>query len=193
MSDYQLPEAEIVAKPRFSLIWLIPLIAAITGGWLAYKYYSERGTFIVISFEQASGIEARKTPVKYKDVEVGMVRKVSLSPDLKTVRVTVEIYNDMEENLGPETQFWVVSPRITLRGVSGLQTLLSGVNIGMEPGKPGDNKTEYAGLSQPPTISIQNANHFTKGGFHGYLRFFSLFFSIRYTMSCLFKAEIWIP
>ena len=157
MSEHLLPEAEVTPKSRFPLIWFIPLIAAIIGGWLAYKYYSERGTFIVINFEQASGIEARKTPIKYKDVEVGMVRKVGLSPDLKTVRVTVEIYNDMEENLGPDTHFWIVSPRVTLRGVSGLQTLLSGVNIGMEPGEPGPNKTEYAGLSQPPTISIQSA------------------------------------
>lgn len=157
MPDPLIPEAEVTPKSRFPLIWFIPLLAAIIGGWLAYKYYSERGTFVVINFEQASGIEARKTPVKYKDVEVGMVRKVGLSPDLKTVRVTVEIYNDMEQNLGPDTQFWVVSPRVTLRGVSGLQTLLSGVNIGMEPGVAGDSKTEYAGLSRPPTISIQSA------------------------------------
>lgn len=157
MSDYRLPEAEITPKSRFSLIWLIPLIAAIIGGWLAYKYYSERGTFIVIDFEQASGIEARKTPIKFKDVEVGMVRKVSLSPNLKTVRVTVEIYHDMEENLGPETQFWVVSPRVSLRGISGLQTLLSGVYIGMLPGEPGSSEAEYVGLNQPPTLSIQSA------------------------------------
>ena len=157
MPDYLLPEAEVTPKSRFSLIWLIPLIAAIIGGWLAYKYYSDLGTFIVINFEQASGIEARKTPIKYKDVEVGMVRKVGLSPNLKTVKVTVEIYNDMEENLGPNTQFWVVSPRVTLRGISGLQTLLSGVNIGMLPGEPGPSKTEYEGLSKPPTISIQSA------------------------------------
>lgn len=156
MTDYTLPEAEVTPKSRFSLIWLIPLLAALIGGWLAYKYYSERGTFIVINFDQASGIEARKTAVKYKDVEVGMVRKVGLSPDLKTVRVTVEIYNDMEENLGPDTQFWIVSPRVTLRGVSGLQTLLSGINIGMEPGEPGPSKTEYAGLNQAPSISIES-------------------------------------
>jgi len=157
MASNALPEAHITPKPRISLVWLIPLIAALIGGWLAYKYYSERGTMIVINFEQASGIEARKTPVKYKDVEVGIVQKVSLSPDLKTVRATVEIYNDMEANLGPDTQFWIVSPRVTLRGISGLQTLLSGINIGMEPGPAGDSKTEYAGLSQPPTVSIQSA------------------------------------
>ncbi|PID45685.1 MAG: hypothetical protein CSB47_07795 [Proteobacteria bacterium] len=156
MSDYPLPEAEVTKKPRFSLVWFIPLVAALIAGWLAYKYYSERGTFIVITFDQASGIEARRTMVKYKDVDVGIVRKVGLSPDLKTVRVTVEIYNDMEKNLGPETQFWIVSPRVTLRGVSGLQTLLSGINIGMEPGIAGPNKKEYEGLTQPPTVSIQS-------------------------------------
>lgn len=156
-NEYILPEADVARKSRFSLIWLIPLLAALIGSWLAFKYYTERGTMIIVNFEQASGIEARKTPVKYKDVEVGMVRKVTLSPDLKTVRVQVEIYPDMENNLGPDTQFWAVTPRITLRGVSGLQTLLSGVNIGMEPGPAGNAKEEYAGLSQQPNINIQSA------------------------------------
>ena len=157
MNDYVLPEADVARKSRFSLIWLIPLLAALIGSWLAYKYYTEQGTMIVINFEQASGIEARKTPIKYKDVEVGMVRKVGLSPDLKTVRVHAEIYPDMESNLGPDTQFWTVTPRITLRGISGLETLLSGVNIGMEPGPAGRAKEEYAGLGQQPNINIQSA------------------------------------
>jgi len=157
VNEYTLPEADIAKKSRFSLIWLIPLLAALIGSWLAFKYYTEQGTLIVLNFEQALGIEARKTPVRYKDVEVGMVRKVSLSPDLKTVRVQVEIYTDMENNLGPNTRFWAVTPRITLRGVSGLETLLSGVNIGMEPGPPGRAKQEYAGLSQQPSIDIQSA------------------------------------
>ncbi|MGB1311412.1 MAG: intermembrane transport protein PqiB, partial [Leucothrix sp.] len=157
MNEYVLPEADVARKSRFSLIWLIPLLAALIGSWLAFKYYTERGTMIVINFEEAAGIEARKTPVKYKDVEVGMVRKVSLSPDLKTVRVQVEIYPDMENNLGPDTRFWTVTPRITLRGVSGLETLLSGVKIGMEPGPMGRAKKEYAGLNQRPNINIQSA------------------------------------
>jgi len=157
MNEYVLPEADVARKSRVSLIWLIPLLAALIGSWLAFKYYTERGTMIIINFEQAAGIEASKTPVRYKDVEVGMVRKVSLSPDLKTVRVLVEIYPDMENNLGPDTRFWTVTPRITLRGVSGLETLLSGVNIGMEPGPAGQAKKEYAGLGQRPNIDIQSA------------------------------------
>ena len=156
MNEYTLPSANVQTKARFSLIWLIPLIAALIGSWLAYKYYSERGTMITISFDEASGIVARKTPVKYKDVEVGMVQKVSISPDLETVNAEVEIYSEMEDNLGPDTQFWVVSPRVTLRGISGLQTLLSGVNIAMAPGPLGEAEDEYAGLTQAPNISIQS-------------------------------------
>ena len=157
MNEYVLPEANIAKKSRFSLIWLIPLLAALIGSWLAFKYYTEKGTMIVVNFEQATGIEANKTPVRYKDVEVGMVKKVGLSPDLNTVRVEVEIYPDMENNLGPDTRFWTVTPRITLRGVSGLETLLSGVNIGMEPGPGGNAKSEYAGLSRQPSVDIQSA------------------------------------
>ncbi len=157
MTEYTLPRANVQAKPRFSLIWLIPLIAALIGSWLAYKYYSERGTIIMVTFDEASGIVARKTPVKYKDVEVGMVQKVTLSPDLESVQAQIEIYNEMEDNLGPETQFWVVSPRVTLRGITGLQTLLSGVNIAMDPGPVGSANDEYAGLTQAPAISVQSS------------------------------------
>ena len=147
------PNAQVSPKIRFSLIWIIPITAALIGGWLAYKYYKERGTFITIIFDNAAGIEKNKTPVRYKDVQVGKVKKLSLTSDLKKVKVTAEIYPDMAEYLGADTRFWVVSPRITFQGVSGIETLLSGVHIGIDPGKQGVPLEEYYGLSSPPLIT----------------------------------------
>ncbi len=149
----ELPFAEVNPKARFSLIWIIPITAALIGGWLLFKYYNERGTIINIIFDEASGIEEGRTPIRYKDIVVGKVRKLRLTEDLNKVRVTAEIYPEMAQNLGEKTKFWVKKPRITLQGVSGLDTLLSGVYIGLDPGiksKPLDN---YLGLSTVPFIT----------------------------------------
>ena len=150
-NDY--PTAQINPKPRFSLIWIIPLTAALIGGWLVYKYYSELGTIITITFDEAAGIEEKKTTIRYKDIQVGKVRKLSLTPDLKKVNVTAEIFPGMAEHLGNETRFWVVRPRITFQGISGLDTLLSGIHIGIDPGKKSEALDYYTGLPTPPIIS----------------------------------------
>ena len=147
------PTAQVSPKSRFSLIWIIPLTAALIGGWLIFKYYSERGTIITITFDEAAGIEVKKTPIRYKDVQVGKVKKLSLTPDLKKVVVTAEIYPEMAENLGNNTRFWVVRPRVTFQGVSGLDTLFSGVHIGIDPGIKSAPLESYAGLSTPPIIT----------------------------------------
>ena len=147
------PEAYVRPKSRFSLIWIIPLTAALIGGWLIFKYYSERGTIIQITFEEASGIEAKKTPIRYKDVQVGKVRKLSLTSDLSKVIVTAEVFPEMAENLGSNTRFWVEKPRVTFQGVSGLDTLLSGVHIGIDPGTKSEPLERYSGLSTPPIIT----------------------------------------
>ncbi len=157
MTTQQYPTAQIKPKPRFSLIWLIPLLAALIAGWLVFKYYSERGSIITITFNNAAGIEAKKTPIRYKDVQVGKVKKINLSNDLKKVTVTAEIFPEMASHLGEETRFWIEKPRVTLKGISGLDTLLSGVHISLDPGKVEgvDNiiQEHYDGLASPPIFT----------------------------------------
>jgi paraquat-inducible protein B len=147
------PTAQVTPKARFSLIWIIPITAALIGGWLIFKYYNERGTIITITFDEASGIEEKKTPIRYKDVIVGKVRKLGLTADLNKVKVTAEVFPEMAENLGANTRFWVEKPRVTLKGVSGLDTLLSGVHIGIDPGVKSEPLENYLGLSAPPFIT----------------------------------------
>ncbi len=125
-----------------------------------FKYYSERGTFITITFDEASGIEAKKTPIRFKNIEVGKVRKLQLSSDLTKAKIIAEIYPEMEQHLSGNSRFWVVKPRLTFQGISGLDTLLSGVYIGMDPGElindeknHGELPTEYSGLSTPPAVT----------------------------------------
>jgi len=153
MTAQQYPTAQISSKSRFSLIWIIPLLAALIAGWLVFKYYTERGTIIEITFDSAEGIEAKKTPIRYKDVQVGKVKKLSLTSDLKKVKVTAEIYPDMASHLGEDTRFWIEKPRVTFKGVSGLDTLLSGVHISLDPGTAGIMSENYDGLPKPPIFT----------------------------------------
>ena len=120
-------------KRRFTpqLIWVIPIVAVLVGGWLAAKAILERGPVITITFKTAEGLEAGKTKIKYKDVEIGVVKTIALSPDRKGIVVKAELSKQSEEFLREDTLFFVVRPRVTAGGVSGLSTLLSGGYIGM--------------------------------------------------------------
>jgi paraquat-inducible protein B len=153
-----LPEAVAAPKSRrnVQLVWLIPLIAALVGGWLAVKSIMDRGPVITISFKTAEGLEAGKTKLKYKDVEIGLVNKVELAPDLQSVVVTAELVKKSEAQLVKDTQFWVVRPRISGGSVSGLGTLLSGSYIGVSIGKSAQPKREFIGLEVPPVFTTDD-------------------------------------
>ncbi len=146
-------EELVVEKARgLSVIWLIPLVALLIGGWLAYKTLSEQGPTITITFKQPGSLEAGKTKIKYKDVEVGVVETVKLSDDLSKVIVTAQLDKNVESHLGEGTQFWVVEPRFGLGGVSGLDTLIAGhyIQVEFSDGKP---RREFIGLEHAPKIS----------------------------------------
>src|SRR5947209_20303927 len=131
--DFDLPEAVAASKRRWSLsiVWAIPIVAALAGGWLAFKAISEQGPTITISFKTAEGLEAGKTKIKYKNIDVGEVKQVKPSKDrLQGVVATAELVKEAEPYLVDDTRFWIVRPRITGGQVSGLGTLFSGFAIG---------------------------------------------------------------
>ncbi len=149
-----LPEPEFrERKRRISIVWLVPLIALAIGGWLVYKALSEKGPTVTITFKSADGLEAGKTKIKYKDVELGLVNSIVLSKDLSQVIVTAELVKQAEKFVSQNTRFWVVRARVAAGGVSGLGTLFSGAYIGLDPGKPGKAATHFQGLEVPPVVT----------------------------------------
>src|SRR5690242_15511918 len=121
------PPAAPVRRARgLSLIWLIPLVAAVIAGWLTWSTWANEGPAVRITFETAEGLEAGKTKIKYRDVDVGTVENIKISPDLKGVAVTARMVRDASPYLTTGTKFWIVRPRIGTAGVSGLGTLVSG-------------------------------------------------------------------
>ena len=145
--------AVVTAKKSISIVWIVPLVALLIGGWLAYKAIMEKGPTITVTFQSAEGLEAGKTKIKFKDVEVGQVEEIHLSPDLSQVVVTAQLTKDTKEYLSENTRFWVVRARVVGGGVSGLGTLFSGAYIGMDPGKSGKAARSFKGLETPPIVT----------------------------------------
>jgi paraquat-inducible protein B len=156
-----IPEPEIKPGRRWlpSLVWLIPLVAALIGVALAVKSVSDKGPEITISFSTAEGIEANKTQVKYKDVDIGYVKAIALADDLSHVEIHVQLSKQAAKFAVRDTRFWVVRPRVGVSGVSGLGTLLSGAYIGVDAGHSKDMQTGFTGLETPPAVTGDQKGH----------------------------------
>ncbi len=149
------PEAVAVRRRRwgFQWVWLLPIVAAVIGGWLAVRAILSDGPTATIRFTTAEGLEAGKTRIKYKDVDIGVVKRVSLAEDRAGVVVEADLSKAADDLLVEDTRFWVVRARIAGGTVSGLSTLLSGSYIGMDPGKSTQTKRDFVGLETPPVIT----------------------------------------
>ena len=157
----ELPDPDIVRRRNWlpSLVWVIPLIAALIGIALVVKSVTERGPAITITFNSAEGLEPGKTQVKYKDVEIGVVKAIKLSKDQSHVDIAVQLTKEAENFAVKDTRFWVVRPRVGASGVSGIDTLLSGAYIGVDVGHSRDTQTRFTGLETPPPITGDQKGH----------------------------------
>ena len=150
-----LPQATVVRKKRtrVSVVWIIPILAAVVAVGIAVQQILSEGPTISIVFKAAVGIEAGKTFIKYKDVNIGQVTSVELADDYGKVTVTAKIAKSAAGLMVKDAKFWVVEPRVTLSGVSGLGTLLSGNYIGFEAGKSDKSARSFNGLAVAPIIT----------------------------------------
>jgi len=152
VTDPTIPSAAFRKHPRISLVWVVPLVALLAAGWLGYRALAERGTLVEITFESAEGLEASKTKIKHHDIELGTVESLTPSADLSSVTVEARMNRFAKDHLLKGTRFWVVRPRLSLEGVSGLGTLISGSYIEMDPGG-GVPARHFAGLEEPPVVT----------------------------------------
>jgi len=150
------PRAEVVPRQGISIVWFVPFIALVFGLWLTVKIMSEQGVFITIEFENGAGIVPKKTEVRYKGLVTGMVQSVEPSEDLQHVIAEVEISKTFADYLTENTRFWLVSADISLQGVSGLDTLISGsyINILPDSTKEGDSQDHFIALNEAPQLDM---------------------------------------
>ncbi|MDT0594917.1 intermembrane transport protein PqiB [Glaciecola petra] len=150
-------KAVIKQKSNFSVIWILPFIAALIGMGMVYHHIQNQGIEITIVFEDAQGLEANKTKVKYRNVDIGTVKTINFNEDGTSIEALVEIDRKTQQFLHSDSQFWVVRPRIGSSGISGFGTLLSGAYIAIEPGKSAYYSERFIGLEVPPISSPTSA------------------------------------
>jgi paraquat-inducible protein B len=149
------PESRTVVKKkrRLSLVWIVPIVAALAGAWVAVVKIRSEGPTITIVFKTAEGLEAGKTKIHYNGVDVGTLRKIRLSDDHQRAIATAEMAPGTESFLVEDTNFWIETARISGATVSGLGTLISGAYIGMEIGSSRKRKSEFVALDTPPIVA----------------------------------------
>ncbi|EJM38028.1 qaraquat-inducible protein B [Pseudomonas sp. GM33] len=149
-----LPVAKTRPASNWSAIWVLPLIALIIGGWLGWRAYNETGIEIQVRFESGEGIQANKTEVVYKGMPVGKVKSLKLDDEgsSKGVIASIEMNKDVEQYLRTSTRFWLVKPSVTLAGITGLETLVSGNYVAISPGE-GEPVRKFKALAQEPPLS----------------------------------------
>ncbi len=153
----EVPVSEVAQarRHRVSAVWIVPILAALVGIGIVVQQEMNEGPAIRIYFRSAEGVEAGKTSVKYKDVEIGKVETVALSEDYSRIVVTAKIEKSAEKLMVGGARFWVVKPRVSLSGVSGISTLLSGNYIRFEPGTSGRPERVFTGLDTPPPVTSE--------------------------------------
>ena len=141
-------------KARISLVWLVPIVAGLIGLSMVIHDFLNVGPKVVVSFQTAEGLEAKKTQVKYKNVVIGTVTDIALSDDRTHVLATIELNQSAAPFTRADSQYWVVRPRIGAHGISGVDTLLSGAFIGADAGSSEETVKNFTGLENPPPVTF---------------------------------------
>ena len=153
-------EGESTARVRRSrmvaIVWLVPIVAFLVVLWVGFQTFANHGPEVTITFTSADGLEAGHTKIRHKDVDIGTVKRVVLTKDMSHVEVTVELERQVEDHVTSNTRFWIVRPRVSAAGISGLNTLVSGAFIEMDPGAQGAPTDHFAGLEEPPVVDDED-------------------------------------
>jgi len=155
--DEDVVEVKIKKSEVSFMVWIVPLLALIVGGWLIYQYYAKLGPMITITFKNSGGLEPKQSQVKFRDVKIGTIEKIEILHKKEGVKVYARINKDVTPFLNENTKFWIVKPEIDLGKVRGLDALMSGAYIQMYS-KLGKNEIrKFKGLEEQP-LALEEEN-----------------------------------
>jgi paraquat-inducible protein B len=143
------------------LIWIVPLVALLVGGYLLHREFSSRGPLLAITFQDGSGLEAGKTRILHRGVVIGTVEEVILAPDLASVEVKARLHASAKGVAREGSRFWIARPQISTSGIQGLDTLVRGSHIEVDPGPPAAaERRSFAGYEKAP-MQMSESRHYT--------------------------------
>jgi len=146
------PRTRLRPQRGLTWVWLVPIGAAAIVVWLAWRSLADRGPAITISFKSVDGLQAGQTKIQHRNVDLGTVESLELTPDMSHVIVHARMTRSAAGHLTDSTRFAIIAPRVGVGGISGLSTIVSGSYIEMYPGKPGAPRHDFVGLDEPPML-----------------------------------------
>jgi paraquat-inducible protein B len=141
---------EIRKGMAFNPVWIIPLLALVLGAYMIVYTWMTEGPEITVAFETAEGLVAGKTKIKYRNVDMGLVEEVVLTEDFEGVVAKISLEPQARALLREDTRFWLVTARIGVGNISGLDTLLSGAYLQLAPGTGKKGQRNFTALETPP-------------------------------------------
>jgi paraquat-inducible protein B len=159
MTGDEIPRARIRRRRVVRLVWVVPLIAVAVAAWLVFQRIQDLGPEITVSFEDGAALRVGQTPLRYRGVQIGEVSRVKLSADEKHALVSIRLQRQAAHIAREGSRFWIVRPRVGWGSFTGLNTVLSGPEIQVIPGKPdAPEEKQFAGLETPPS-SVEGGLH----------------------------------
>ena len=153
-----LPKARVTKARTAWLWWLIPLGAAALCVWFIYRDFVATGPVLTILFHNAEGLESDNTQVNYRGAQVGVVKRIELTPDSEYVKVKVRLISSAKNLARAGSVFWIVRPEVKIGNISGLRTIISGEYITVQPGS-GAFTNSFIAADQQPTPEDPKALH----------------------------------
>lgn len=133
-----------------------PLASHFIGQEMPLGFTDGQSLEIRVSFPNGEGLQ-EGDPVRYRGISVGEVTTVELASDAEAVAVGIRLVGASRELARVGTQFWIERPRLDLTEVRGLETLIGGRYIAVQPttlGSPDNSQIsgEFTGLAEPPPL-----------------------------------------
>ncbi len=129
-------------KPQRSFVGIETPLAMTAGDSLEVR----------IRFPAGEGLEVGD-PVRFRGIAVGEVTYVELSPALDSVDVGLRLVGESRSLARSGTQFWIERPRLDLTEVRGMETLIGGRYVAMQPAlSESPPQTDFVGLPEPPPM-----------------------------------------
>jgi paraquat-inducible protein B len=129
-----LPKAKIEKSRLGWLLWLVPVAAALLCAWYVGRDFIFSGPVITICFQNAAGLQAQNSLLKYRGATIGEVETLELSKDRQHVAVKARLDASAADLALQGSMFWIVRPELKFGSVRGLQTIVSGDYIAIQPG-----------------------------------------------------------
>jgi paraquat-inducible protein B len=153
MARSTVPEAKPVAQShKIPIVWVVPIVAALIAGYLVYDRFENAGPAITITFKDGGGLQANQTILRYRGVKVGIVHSVGLSSDGQHVDVEAGLDRSAARLANEGSVFWIVRPEVSASGLRGLETIVSGAFIQVEPGH-GKEQKKFVGSDETPALN----------------------------------------